>query len=326
MVISADGVNDVTLHGGMGGTCRIVVSGEVKGWYGHPDLKVSTSARSMADGNHGVVDASVLYGPRTLTIPVTAVAETRDEAIEFAQAINAMGHRVVDVRLVEDGAASDVVSAADMAVDGDVLSLGAVTVPGGGGGHDTWCSGYLRAEWDDRHTQDDVLVGSITVVCPDPRRYSTSAHVGYMTPAVHGLGGLEFGPKLSGLGGTVATGVLGWPLTYGPAAADASSVCTLSNLGTGVAYPTIAASGSMPGGFAVTDRETGAQVAYGAPVGSQPVVIDCRARTAAVNGVDVTRYLTQRHFPRVAPGGSVSLVLTAEGTGGVAVELMDTYI
>lgn len=326
MVISADGADDVTLHGGMGGTGRIVVSGEVKGWYGHPDLKVSTSARSMADGNHDVEDASVLYGPRTLTIPVTAMAETRADAIELAQTIDAMGHRVVDVRLVEDGAASDVAQVDGMAVDGDVLSLDAVSVPAGGGGHDTWCSGYLRTEWDDRHTQDGILVGSVTVVCPDPHRYSTLAHVGYMTPTVRGLGGLEFGPKLSGLGGTVAAGVLGWPLTYGPAAGDASSVCTLPNLGTGVAYPTIAASGSMPGGFAVTDRATGAQVAYGAPVGSQPVVIDCRTRTASVNGVDVTRYLTRRRFPRIQPGGSVSLVLTADGTGGVAVEARDTYI
>ena len=326
MVISADGVDDVTLHGGMGGTGRLVISGKVKGWHGHPDLKVSTSARSMADGNHDVEDASVLYGPRTLTIPVAAVAETRADAIGLAQAVDAMGHRVVDVRLVEDGTAPDVVSVDGMAVDGDVLSLDAVPVPMGDGGHDTWCSGYLRTEWDDRHTQDGALVGSVTVVCPDPHRYSTLAHVGYMTPAIHGLGGLEFGPKLSGLGGTVATGVLGYPLTYGPAAEGASSACTLANAGTDVAYPTIIASGSMPGGFAVTDRATGAQVAYGAPVGSQPVVIDCRARTASVNGVDVTRYLTQRHFPRIQPGGDVSLALIADGTGGVAVEARDTYI
>lgn len=326
MVISADGADDVTLHGSMSGTGRLVMSGKVKGWYGHPDIKVSTSARSMADGNYDVEDASVLYGPRTLTIQVAAVAETRADAIELAQAVDAMGHRVVDVRLVEDGSASDAVPVNGMAVDGDVLSLDAVSDPAGVGGHDTWCSGYLRTEWDDRHTQDGVLVGSVTVVCTDPHRYSTLAHVGYMTPAVRGLAGLEFGPKLSGLGGTVAAGVLGWPLTYGPAAEGASSSCTLPNLGTSIAYPTITASGSMPGGFAVTDRATGAQVAYGAPVGSQPVVIDCRTCTASVNGVDVTRYLTQRHFPRIQPGGSVSLVLTADGTGGVAVEARDTYI
>lgn len=326
MVISADGVDDVTLHGGMGGTGRLVISGKVKGWYGHPDLKVSTSARSMADGNHDVEDSSVHYGPRTLTIPVAAVAETRAEAIGLAQSLDAMGHRVVDVRLVEDGTAPDVVPVDGMAVDGDVLSLDAAPVTMGDGGHDTWCSGYLRTEWDDRHAPDGALVGSVTVVCPDPHRYSTLAHVGYMTPAIHGLGGLEFGPKPSGLGGTIATGVLGYPLTYGPAAEGASSACTLTNAGTDVAYPTIVASGSMPGGFAVTDRATGAQVAYGAPVGSQPVAIDCRARTASVNGVDVTRYLTQRHFPRVQPGGGISLALIAEGIGGVAVEVRDTYI
>ena len=45
-----------------------------------------------------------------------------------------------------------------------------------------------------------------------------------------------------------------------------------------------------------------------------------------INGVDVTRRLSSRHFPTVPPGGSATVSLFASGNGAVEVEVRDTYI
>jgi hypothetical protein len=42
--------------------------------------------------------------------------------------------------------------------------------------------------------------------------------------------------------------------------------------------------------------------------------------------VDVTRNVTQRGFPTVPAGGSITLSLSAEGIGTIEVDSRDTYI
>ena len=55
-------------------------------------------------------------------------------------------------------------------------------------------------------------------------------------------------------------------------------------------------------------------------------MVDCLSGTASVNGVDVTRNLTSRDMPEVAPGGTERVALVSPGVGSVSVEVRDTYI
>lgn len=180
---------------------------------------------------------------------------------------------------------------------------------------DTWVDGYVTVSSD----VDKVTMGnqsmSVTVTCPRPERLSTDPCVGLMTPGGDSGLGLVFD----------STGVLGLPVSFG-AVSEATNACTVTNSGTSAASPLIEVSGDMPDGVTITDVATGRQLAYGQPVRWQPLVLDCRSRTASVAGVDVTRGLTARQWPTVPAGGSLSLAVSSGGTGTVKVTCHDTYI
>lgn len=156
---------------------------------------------------------------------------------------------------------------------------------------------------------------TLTVVCPDPRRYGTTPHRAWLSPGAS-AGALAWHAD--------APHGLAWPLSYGGGGAGAN-VATLRNDGTATAYPTITASGDMDG-LVITDTATGAQLAWDGHVGAQPVTLDCLSRAASVAGVDASRLLSARGFPSVPPGGEVTLALSATGSGTVEVEWRDTYI
>ena len=156
---------------------------------------------------------------------------------------------------------------------------------------------------------------TLTIVCPDPRRYGTTPHRAYLSPGAS-AGALAWHAD--------APHGLAWPLSYGGGGSGAN-VATLRNDGTSTAYPTITASGDMDG-LVITDTATGAQLAWDGHVGAQPVTLDCLSRTASVAGVDASRLLSARGFPSVPPGGEVTLALSATGSGTVGVEWRDTYI
>jgi hypothetical protein len=180
---------------------------------------------------------------------------------------------------------------------------------------DTCVEGFVTVEvkaGKATRNEEDVTV---TVRCPRPERLSTNVSAGFMKPSSQGFGGLVYD-----------SGVLRYPLQYGDGAEEMRSVCTVSNKGTSEAYPVIYASGDMPNGFAITNQATGEQLVYSQPVGWSVVEIDCRSRTASVNGVDVTRNVTQRGFPTVPAGGSITLSLSADGIGTIEVDSRDTYI
>lgn len=255
----------------------------IVGWYGHPDLKVTQVERRTGDGAFPVPERDVLYAARTVTIGVTMRAASRGRVLALVEGLLALQGRSLTAEVQDDQRA-------------------------------TAATGYARVEVSDGMHAGGATA-TVTVVCPDPRRYGTVPHTGVMVPpSASGVGGLVWGPS-----------ALRWPIDWGPQAAS-RSLCTTVNDGTATAYPTISVSGSMPRGFAVTDQATGLQLSYRRPVSWQPVVIDCLSRTASVAGVDVTRYLAARHFPSVAPGGSLTLSLAASGSGAATVEVRDTYI
>ena len=255
----------------------------VKGWFETPQAKVSLSERAGGDGAFPVDPSAVLYSARTVTVGVMAAGPDSDAVAAHRRRLLALAHRIVPI-VVRDGA------------------------------EETQAEGYVEVEWGKvRRTR--AQVSTLTVVCPDPRRYGTTPHRAYLSPGA-AAGALAWH--------AVAPHGLLWPLSFGDGGAVAN-VATLRNDGTSAAYPVITASGSLDG-ITLTDTATGAQLAWDGHVGSQPVTLDCLSRTASVAGVDASRLLSARGFPSVPAGGEVTLALTATGTGTVCVEWRDTYI
>ncbi|ERL09841.1 phage tail domain protein [Olsenella profusa] len=287
IILSADGLDDVTIHGAPVDDPCLVATDDTKGWYSHPDLKVPSVARGMGDGDFDVEDAAVLYGPRTVTIGVAAVADDRDGVLSLMGSVNAMAHRNVRIRVIDDGSSA--------------------------GG--TWSVGYLRAMWDKLDEAGSMVVGSITVVCPDPRRLSTTVRTGRMLGGAASTMGLVFDAK----------GSLSWPVSFGGSGA-VQSLCVIGNRGTSTAWPTIAIGGSSPNGWAVTDVATGEAVSSRQDPVWNPIVLDCMRGTARQGGVDVTRRLDSRRFPSVGPGGTLQLALEADAGCTCEVTCYDTYV
>lgn len=255
----------------------------VKGWFETPQAKVSLSERAGGDGAFPVDPSAVLYSARTVTVGVMAAGPDSDVVAAHRRRLLALAHRIVPI-VVRDGA------------------------------EETQAEGYVEVEWGKvRRTR--AQVSTLTVVCPDPRRYGTTPHRAYLSP----------GASAGALGwhADAPHGLL-WPLSFGDGGAVAN-VATLRNDGTSTAYPVITASGDMAG-LVLTDTSTGAQLAWDGHVGAQPVTLDCLSRTASVAGVDASRLLSVRGFPSVPAGGEVTLALTATGAGTVCAEWRDTYI
>ena len=261
-------------------------SGGIEGWRSAPDLKVTLTERGAGNGAHAVDASRVLYSARTVTLHLHAIGDSREAVLALMDAVQRSMGRPVRLRVVD-------------------------------GPEDTYADGYARIEWDsDRDCgPEQWQLGALTVVCPDPRRRSSSAHTLVLAPATTAPGGLSYGDARLGLV---------YPLDYGAEASEAANYGTVRNDGTAPAYPVITVSGPMPGGVRV-DCGT-LSLVYPQPISGVPLVLDCLSRTASIGGVDVTRNLTSRGFPSVPAGGSATIVVLSVGSGWVSVESRDTYI
>ena len=268
LTVTIDGGGGAVRLGPPGGAPGLHASG-LAGWYGTPDGKWPLTERQLGDGAFAIEPSQVAYSSRTVTVDGYALGRTRAEALSSLAPLGAMAHRLVSIA-VDDGVA------------------------------ETYATGALTAEVG-KGVRGGAVTFTLTVVCPDPRRYGSVPHRAYVVPGTGG-GGLEWS-------GSGAHG-LEWPLSYG-GGGTVANVATLRNDGTSVAY---------------TDTATGGQVSYSEHVGWTPLVLDCLGRTATVAGVDMSRALSRRDFPSVPAGGSTTLALTGTGTGTVAVEWRDTYI
>ena len=275
---------EVFLRGRSPSEYGLFVNGDgVEGWDSSPETKVSLFERQAGDGAHAVDDRMVLYSARTVTVNFHAHGSSRDEVTRMFRDVAKACHRNVRVRVVD-------------------------------GSQDTFVTGYVRpdieARWD-----GNWGTGSMTVVCPDPRRYSTGERRADLLPLSSGSGGLFYGEGLDGLV---------YPLDYGEQGAASMNVATCHNGGTSTAYPTIYCHGEFPDGVSIHCGEL--LLEYERPVGGVPLVVDCLSGTASVGGTDVTRGLTSRGFPTIPPGSSVTMTLQSRGTGFVTVSWRDTYI
>ncbi|AKV56120.1 hypothetical protein AB656_03945 [Bifidobacterium actinocoloniiforme DSM 22766] len=182
-------------------------------------------------------------------------------------------------------------------------------------GQDTYVEGYLHSEYGSNWSRQ-LLEGTLTLVCPRPERLSWDAQsVQLMAPSVS-AGGLSYGPDGKGLA---------YPLDYGAASVDQSQAL-LRNRGTARAYPVLTASGDWPDGVLLV-WDGGESLEWRGRVWpGVPLVLDCRSRTASMGGVDVSRGLTRRGFPRIEPGGDIMLRCLSAGGGWVDAQTRDTYI
>lgn len=259
-----------------------VSSDGIEGWYSTPDAKVSMTEMQTGDGAHAVEEQAILYSARTVTLHWAAVGGSRDEALAGDLALLSSAHRLVRLRVVDASS-------------------------------DTYATGYTQVSAD-AGVATSAMTGAVTIVCADPRRYSTQAHRMQLGTSSETPGGLYYG---SGEG-------LVYDIGYGGTPETLQNYGTLANNGTSASYPVITATGQIDAGMRL-DWE-GGSVAYSQPVGYVPVVFDSLTRTANVAGLDVSRNLTSRAFPEVPANGSISLSLQAAGTGWVNVEWHDTYI
>ena len=261
-----------------------IEAGGVEGWYSTPDAKVSSTEMETGDGAHAVQEQDILYSARTVTLHWVAVGASRPEAVEANARLLSTAHSNVRLRLVDASS-------------------------------DTYCVGYTAVSSDAKYMRGG-MTGTLTLVCPDPRRLSTSARRVQLMPTVGDMGaGLDYGSGGKGLA---------YPVGYGKVASDARNVATVENRGTSRAYPVITVNGSFPNGVRIDCGQL--SLAYSQPVGAVPLVLDCRTRTANVGGTDMTRHLTSRGFPTVPAGGSATLSLQSAGSGWVTVECRDTYV
>lgn len=275
---------EVFLRGRSPSEFGLFVNGDgIEGWDSSPEAKVDLFERQAGDGAHDIDEKLVLYSARTVVVNFHAHGVDRDEVTRMFREVSSACHRIVKVRVID-------------------------------GSQDTFVNGYVRpdieARWD-----GSWGTGSITVVCPDPRRYSTGERRADLLPLSSGSGGLFYGEEAGGLV---------YPLDYGGQGTVAMNVATCHNGGTSTAYPTIYCHGSFPDGVSIHCGDL--LLEYDRPVGGVPLVIDCLSGTASVGGTDVTRGLSSRGFPSIPPGGSVTMTLQSSGTGFVTVSWRDTYI
>ncbi len=254
------------------------------GWYSNPELKVTQTEKQTGNGAFSVQDQDVIYAARTVTVGVTIVGNGRSEVQSLMHEILSFASENVIVSVKDENL-------------------------------ETYSIGYLKASFDTR-LNDSGATGTITVICPDPRRLSVNKDEMFLTPHATQSGGVEFDVSKS-------------YIKLDPVSFSGETVSpnkgTVNNNGTSTAYPIITASGNMSG-LSITDASSGRQLVYGNVITYEPLIIDCYSRTANVGGIDVTRYLTSRHFPKIEPGGSLTLTAIADGSGAVSVLTRDTYL
>lgn len=269
-----------------------VSGGGIKGWLGTPDPKWKLTELQSGDGAHAVEDEAVLYASRVVSVAVQARGGSRDEVVGLLSRLARCAHNEVTMRVVD-------------------------------GTSDTFVRGYPSTSIDPEWHRD-WAEGTLTLECPDPRRYATRAqHLvvsAYSGQSTEGIG-LRYGepPGRAGAG-------LSYPLAYGPVAADSRNVCTLSNAGTSTAWPTYQVHGGVAAPrLDLTDAGGSSAVEWSGTVGGVPLDLDSLRRSASVAGVDKSALLARRGFRGVAPGGSLTVSYQA-ATGWADVWLRDTYI
>ena len=135
----------------------------IEGLWSSPASKVSLTERETANGASPISDGETLYAARTVTIPFAIQSNYNHTDLIRARIL--LGRLIGwhDVRM-------------DVNDDGD----------------ETVLYGYVEAKYSDI-PYDHADAGTITLVCPDPRRISKHESTISMSTSSSSLGGLSFG-------------------------------------------------------------------------------------------------------------------------------------
>lgn len=135
----------------------------IEGLWSSPASKVSLTERETANGASPISDGETLYAARTVTIPFAIQSNYNHTDLIRARLL--LGRLIGwhDVRM-------------DVNDDGD----------------ETVLYGYIEAKYSDI-PYDHADTGTITLVCPDPRRVSKHESTVTMNTSSKSLGGLSFG-------------------------------------------------------------------------------------------------------------------------------------
>lgn len=132
----------------------------------------------------------------------------------------------------------------------------------------------------------------VVLVAPDPRRYG---------PAQVDEDGMPVGS--SGLVWNLGTAPSGLYFDWGTP--GTLGQVEFTNTGAAVSSPIIETGGpgTLPGGFRVTEIETGRELTIGITIAAGDVLrLNSRTRRATLNGADVTRFMTARKWFTVPSG------------------------
>lgn len=290
------GSTTVTLGGHSISKDGLFITGDgIEGWHSSPATKASQTERESGNGAHDVPQVDVLYAARTVTVHVGIGDHTTSRGAQLAAwaKLQAAIGQLVKFRVVDD--------TSDTYVDNAYIDL---------------------ADFN-AGRPNGATTATMTVYCPRPERLSTQGNTAIMIPSTNSGGGLTF---VDGVESLDDTKVLSYPLNFGDGAIRSNNVCTITNRGTYTAAPMIIASGHFPNGIVINIAGEDKQLKYPDSIYWVPLTLDCRSRTAFVNGIDRTRTLTSRDFPTIPTGSSITLSLYAQGTGKVTVISHDTYI
>lgn len=301
----------------------------IEGWLGMPGQQTSVTARGQGDGNHDVTDDAIHYASRTITMHAMVSGdaqageeESRALMLRRFDALRKCAHRHARLRVI-DGARTSYAP-------------------------DAWCEGRMTVEA--KPTGSTRILGEVTVTleCDRPEIQSTATHQArlYARDATSGAksigmsynqpgfvtwwqGVADNSPSVMDTASNVGAWGLAYPLTY--KRADAGVTVTphagiLTNGGTSRAYPTFTVNGPFPNGFRLEFPDLQASIACTQPVYATPLVLDSRARTATVGGLDVSHTLTSRGFPVIQPGGDLRVILATGGAGWVECQSHDTWM
>lgn len=298
LVELSNGVETLTFDGGGNANPSddVLLIGEdgVEGWFETPDDKTVMSERGQGDGAHDVWASDILYSARVLTLHFIVSARDRQGVVRLLNKVRRVcAHSKVRFRLRDAGY--------------DCYTTGRATVKAS--------AKYARDGWLDDCTltvtyERPEILSSVESVC----------QLGSLTTSMAG-GGLRYGSSLSSPTG------LQYPLAYGlKTSGGTSNVAVLTNNGTSRAYPVFEVVGNMPDGVRLDFPGTQQSIACSHPVDGVSLILDSRSRTATMDGLDISRYLTSRGFPTIPPSGSVNVVLSSYGGGYVNCRVRDTFM
>lgn len=291
-VMLSGGGASVTLHGDGAYMGPGIALTSLQGWYETPNAKVDSATRQTGDGDHDLTDQDILYETRTVSIGYRVLAgRSRQQALDQLALLDRMTHRMVTVRVRDDG-------------------------------QDSYCTGYYERSIDQtiQNPAWQDVSGVVTIVCPRPERLAWTAQKRQVSAALRSFGGLYYGPDAKGLV---------YDVSYGATAADQRNVCTIVNRGSSRAYPVFTINGGfdLSVSLGLTANGTSSTLTFDTfQGGNAPVVLDTRSRTASRGGVDVTELVSRRGWQTVPPNGSMTVILNSAGDGWVDVECRDTWM